>query len=132
MIQGINLDILFDRPLTKEDYISPGLYSLKLTNSKEVTFDFTDYYGSVDKTNPAILHIEHLGLDKSFCDKEHYHPERFINEDCKNILSFSEIFIYAEHNDIEDVDLKIKSILKASLVVDDEEYELSEKQRTLL
>ncbi len=53
----MNIDIRFNRKLTKEDYVIPGGYEMVFFG-RSVQFDFQDYCGTIDNDDPTVLHCE--------------------------------------------------------------------------
>lgn len=51
------MDIRFNRKLTKDDYVVPGGYEM-VFGGRRISFDFLDYYGSIDNDDATILHCE--------------------------------------------------------------------------
>lgn len=57
--------IKFNRAIvTDTDYISPGGFEM-IMQGQPICFDFENYIGNVDKTNPSLLHIELRNPDYS-------------------------------------------------------------------
>ena len=54
--------IRFNRPITKNDFISPGGYEFKM-NGRTVSFDFLDYTGTIQDDDKTIIHCEQKNLD---------------------------------------------------------------------
>jgi len=51
------MDIRFNRRLTKSDYVIPGGYEM-VFGDRSIQFDFLDYTGSINHTEPTVLHCE--------------------------------------------------------------------------
>ena len=108
-------NILFDREIQKEHYISPGGYEVITKDEKTINFDFCHFEGNVSEDNSRILNCVFSDLDTSSF------PES-VNLNPKDIIRISEFFVFTG----EDHDLKIHPIKLLSLgfCTDDEEYEV--------
>lgn len=62
-------DIIFNKEITDEDFISPGGYEIIVeTEDKEeksVKFDFETFIGDVNRTDPRILHCVQKNPDNT-------------------------------------------------------------------
>lgn len=89
MISRMYADILFDREITDEHYISPGGYEIRDIKGNTLQFDFEDYCGWVDKDDRRILHIEHRNLDLD-C----FPDAKYLDDFLSNLDEFVEFYIY--------------------------------------
>lgn len=112
MLKEMNYDLVFDRKIDKKKhYISPGGYGVE-TKDKEFDFDFTNYSGTIDKKDAAVLHVSHTGLDTdSFPD-----AEKIISTDIQT-SEFTEFYIYT--GEAEDMEIHPKAVRNLSFIFDD-------------
>lgn len=100
------MDIRFNRKLTEKDYVIPGGYEMVFAG-KSVSFDFQDYYGSINKNDPTILHCEMEHPDFSAF-------EEFRNvsaEDLRTVTEIVECYVYiGEECDPELTEVEIIAI----------------------
>ena len=95
------MDIRFNRKLTKADYVVPGGYEM-VFGGRIISFDFMDYYGSIDDDDPTILH----------CEMEHPDFSAFedfrnvFSEDLRNVSEIVECYVYIG----EECDPELKEI----------------------
>ena len=91
-------DIKFDRPLDpRNHHISPGSYRM-VAEGMEYEFDFYQFYGYRDKSDPTILHCTMEDLDtESFPD-----AKEFVKHIDK-IEKVSEFFVYTGEPDEEHI-----------------------------
>lgn len=66
-ITEMYFDVVFDREVTKEHYISPGGY-IFVSNGQKFQFDFLATEGSVDKNYPMVVHCHVFDFDEVFSD----------------------------------------------------------------
>ncbi len=110
----MNIDIRFNRNLTKEDYVIPGGYKMVFFR-KSVQFDFQDYCGMIDSVDATILHCElkHPDFDafedfRTLTDKDLRNISEiiecyvYIGEECSSPLSEIEILSIAFELDNSD------------------------------
>lgn len=62
MLRSLEATVRFNRPLRRDDNISPGAYDMTI-GGRNFRFDFMDFYGTIDPEDPSILYIEHEHLD---------------------------------------------------------------------
>lgn len=114
-LTSMEFTIRFDRPITKEHYISPGGYSI---NSK--SFDFLDMEGYKQNDYEVEFHVH------SF-DKECY-DSIITKDDIKK--PFDEFFIYTgEYDEPEIMPIEIKDLV---FTFNDEDIEYSKENLKLL
>ena len=95
------MDIRFNQKLTKDDYVVPGGYEM-VFGGRRISFDFLDYYGSIDNDDPTILHCEMKNPNFSAF-------EEFWNvssEDLRNVCEIVECYVYIG----EECDPELKEI----------------------
>ena len=95
------MDIRFNRKLTKADYVVPGGYEM-VFGGRIISFDFMDYYGSIDDDDPTILHCEMEHPD--FSAFEEFRNVSY--EDLRNISEIVECYVYIG----EECDPELKEI----------------------
>lgn len=88
------MDIRFNRKLTKADYVVPG--------GRIISFDFMDYYGSIDDDDPTILHCEMEHPDFSAFEEF----RNVSSEDLRNVSEIVECYVYIG----EECDPELKEI----------------------
>lgn len=85
----MNIDIRFNRKLTKEDYVIPGEYEMVFFG-RSVKFDFQDYCGTIDNDDPTVLHcqLKHpdFGAFEDFCT--------IMDAELQNISEIIECYVY--------------------------------------
>ncbi len=95
------MDIRFNRKLTKADYVVPGGYEM-VFGGRIISFDFMDYYGSIDDDDPTILHCEMEHPDFSA-----FEEFRSVSaDDLRNISEIVECYVYIG----EECDPELKEI----------------------
>ena len=81
--------IRFNRPLTSEDFISPGGYEMTM-NGKNIRFDFSTYGGSINKDDNTVADFL-----MSFPDFDTFEDLQILSaDDLKNITSIEEFFVF--------------------------------------
>ena len=83
------MDIRFNRKLTKADYVVPGGYEM-VFGGRSISFDFMDYYGSIDDDAPTILHCEMEHPDFSAFEEF----RNVSSEDLRNVSEIVECYVY--------------------------------------
>ena len=83
------MDIRFNRKLTKADYVVPGGYEM-VFGGRIISFDFIDYYGSIDDDDPTILHCEMEHPDFSAFEEF----RNVSSDDLRNISEIVECYVY--------------------------------------
>ena len=83
------MDIRFNRKLTKADYVVPGGYEM-VFGGRIISFDFMDYYGSIDDDDPTILHCEMEHPDFSAFEEF----RNVSSEDLRNVSEIVECYVY--------------------------------------
>lgn len=100
--------VLFDRPITPGHFISPGGYGMRF-GSKDVAFDFCDYYHGILTEDSRVLYIEHRRLDTdSYPD-----AESVTAEDAIDLKEIGRFFIFTGEK--EDPEIHPVKILRLSL-----------------
>lgn len=108
-LDGLIYDLIFDREITDDHYISPGGYEIKIAGQK-IPLDFTCYSGTIDKKEPCKLHVEHKGLDiAAFPD-----AGKIKATDDLTTMMFTEFFVFTG----EDDEPEINPVRVENLVLD--------------
>lgn len=108
-------EILFDREIKKEHYISPGGYEVIAKDEKTIQFDFCQFEGNVSENNARVLECLFTNLDtSSFPESVALNP--------KDIMRISEFFVFTGEDD--EPEIHPVKLLSLGFCVDDEEYEV--------
>jgi hypothetical protein len=102
-ITEMYFDVVFDREVTREHYISPGSYTF-VSNGKSYQFDFFASEGGIDKDNPKVVHYHVFDFDGEYSDN--------MDDFCADALEkIEEFFIYTgEYDDSELIPVRIKNL----------------------
>jgi len=113
-------DALMDRPVTKEHYISPGIFEFNF-NGKSVRFDFSEVHGGKDmiSKDPRAVTFELRDLDTvSFPEADILYNEKYL----KNIDEIEEFSVYTgEENEPE---INLEKILFISFSLNNKDYDV--------
>lgn len=93
MLTMMSYDIIFEKKLERiRDWVSPEYYEIEI-DGKIIGFDFFEYMGEIDKTDPRILHMKHHILDvDSFPDAAKINPQNLL------IGEFREFYVECEED----------------------------------
>jgi len=95
---SMSAGIRFNRPLTADDYISPGGYEMSM-NGKYVRFDFHMYAGSINKKDPYLADFL-----MTFPDSDSFYDLVFLSvNDLETVSSLEDFFV--DTRDSKDSDL---------------------------
>ncbi len=102
-ITEMYFDVVFDREVTKEHYVSPGGY-IFISNGKRYNFDFFASDGGIDKDNPRVMHYHVFDFDESYSDN--------MDDFCADALEkIEDFFIFTgECDDPELIPVRIKNL----------------------
>ena len=89
MITRMYADVLFDREITNDHYISPGDFTVEDNNGNELHFGFQSSDSWVDSYNNRLLHIEQRCLDVN-CFPNADKLEQFLD----NLKCISQFYIF--------------------------------------
>ena len=116
MIKRMYARVMFDREIIKDYHsIMPGGrdgYEMRFGDDP-VRFDFCDFYGYVDKTDPRILDIEAENLDIETCPE----GERLTAEDVRRLNDIIEFSV--DTGDDDDPELHEQRLLKLTFEFED-------------
>lgn len=95
-------DLLMDRPITEEHYISPGGFDF-VFNGKSVQFDFTEHRGGRDTSMPRVYSCELRDLDTDcFPEAEILYEEGYLD----HIERIEEFYLYVGEDDEPEINLE--------------------------
>lgn len=102
-----NLKIGFDRPVSDQEQVSPGSFTIILKNGEKRQFDFIESAGGRDPEDGSIYECEFRGLDIDYED-----GSRLTVKELRNVDKVEEIYIsiYRESDEKDFEPLKVTKI----------------------
>ena len=118
---AMNFDTVMDRPVERNvHYISPGGYELKFASGMTMNFDFIYSEGSIDETNPRIVHWVVRSLDESYGKCTDVSLAFQLKKNGVNGAKFAEFYVHT--GEYDDPEITCVAIQNLSIEVGEETY----------